>query len=186
MMKPDGSEQLTVRLTTDSGFYRFTSLPSTAYPFTSYGPGYIFPPATITTNAGTATFSDSIFGYNFYPGDPADVSMKRIYGWIERPGGTAVSGAIVTLLLRRPNADNDSLPVLTATGVAVTLEPAIDTTDANGYWSIDVYPVDAITPASCYYEWMARKAGYTLPGMQATICPDSTNAQNIDDVARCQ
>jgi peptidoglycan/xylan/chitin deacetylase (PgdA/CDA1 family) len=163
--------------TNSSGYVTYNLNASTAYKGVCAAPGYTFPVSSFTTGAG-ATNNDTVWGYNITVSAPDDADLKRIYGWIKDLSDRALSGAIVSLSLDVPH---DSIPCLTGTGVTVYRTAVLDTTDANGYWQLDIYPTDALTPAACTYQYRATYNNEYLRWHKKTFSPTGTTSQPITD-----
>lgn len=121
---------------------------------------------------------DSIMGYPFSPGTPGDADLKRIYGWIKDAGDNPLVGAIVSLAMDVPG---DTIPRGLGTEVTIYRTAVRDTTDADGYWSLDIYPEDGVTPRGIEYYYRVTHNGKYLLSHYMKFTPTGTNAQAITE-----
>jgi hypothetical protein len=116
-------------------------------------PGYIFSPAVTAVITGPTTIS--IEGYHFDPGTPSSPNLCRLYGFLYGINGLPESDATVSASLPSGAVRYNLLvvsPFTTAT-----------TTDASGYFALDLIPSDLLTPSGAKYEiTITRRDGTIL------------------------
>jgi len=168
-------------LTGSDGWANMTLAVGERYIYAEHN-NYDFTTPACTLTVPTDSLRDTVYATAFDPGDPGDADLKRIYGWIKNAGDVALEGAIVTLTLDVPG---DTIPYQTGTGVTIHRTAVRDTTDADGYWSLDIYPVlngdgtAFITPASSEYHYRATYDNNYLSQHQKTFRPSDTTATAI-------
>ncbi len=115
--------------------------------------GYVFGAHdTIIINGPT---TDTVFGDQFDPGVPASPGLCRVYGHLYALNGEPETNATITA----------SLPAGIAlyNGVLVSPSALTATTDADGYFYIDLIPSDLMEPSGTKYEFtIARSDGVIL------------------------
>ena len=105
--------------------------------------GYIFdtPDTVSVTGAGT----DTLFGYQFNPGNPSLPLFCRVYGFVYLVDGTPEVGAAVSAGLPSGVARWDNI-IVSPFGVSTT-------TDSLGYFYLDLIPTDSLRPTGSKYEF---------------------------------
>lgn len=96
-------------------------------------------PETLTV-AGDTT-SDTYTGTTFSPDDPSTPNVCVLYGWLKNPDGSGKSGQTVTATLRPddyPAAYDSDSDGTVDRGINYAKTGGSDTTDSNGYWSIEL------------------------------------------------
>lgn len=139
---------------------------------------YVFTTPACTLTVPADSLRDTVRCYPFDPGSPESPDLKRIYGWIYDLAGNALEGAIVSLTLDVPG---DTIPRQTGTGVTIYRTAVRDTTDADGYWSLDVEPTDGLTPALCEYVYRATYNNKYLRYHSKKFAAPGTNTQAITE-----
>ena len=100
-------------------------------------------PETLTVSA--AGLTDTVEVTAFDPADPAAAGTGTIYGYIYDKAGVADSGVIVTATIPK------KFWPLTYSGTLITPFETLDTTDATGYWSLDLYKYGGVSDTTAYY-----------------------------------
>jgi hypothetical protein len=115
-------------------------------------PGYTFAGCDTIDVAGADSIT--VAGYRFDPGLPASPSLCRVYGYLRRIDGSAVSDASVVAILPSGVARAYDL-VISPTEVSVT-------TDSAGYFAFDLLPSASLEPAGTQYEMTITLPGGTI------------------------
>jgi hypothetical protein len=162
-------------LTNGSGYVVLGLPQSTDVELTGFLVGYSWGERTITTEAGTED-TDSLFGYNIDVGSPTSPNLKRVYGW-EYDGPDSVSGLIVRAELKvSRSASRNAVVIDTAANVNYgTFLQFDDTTEASGYWKLDlplnsnILPTGSTWEITCYGEGTAyRSRRWTVGSISLT------------------
>ncbi|MEE8417442.1 MAG: hypothetical protein V3S06_02150 [candidate division Zixibacteria bacterium] len=118
------------------------NLNAASYVAIASSPGYIFENFDTVVVAGAGV--DSVYGYQFDPGTPADPSLCRVYGYLYNIEGNPESSATVAAWL--PSG-------VTRLGTTIVSPFRKEsTTDATGYFYIDLIPSANLTPTDSKYE----------------------------------
>ncbi len=115
-------------------------------------PNYIF--ASTDTIAVAGSISATLSGYHFDPGQPSAPNLCRLYGFLYAVSGLPESGAKVSASIPSGVVRHNSLvisPFTTST-----------TTDANGYFYLDLIPSDLLNPSGTKYEITITRADGTI------------------------
>lgn len=142
--------------------------------------GYVFtePACTLTVGAAADSLRDTVYVTAFDPGDPGDADLKRIYGWIKDAGDNPLVGAIVSLAMDVPG---DTIPRGVGTEVTIYRTAVRDTTDADGYWSLDIFPEDGVTPRGISYHYKVTYNDKYLLSHRKQFTPTGTTSQAITE-----
>jgi len=135
------------------------------YLVSATAPGYIF--AAFHTLSLTGPVSDSVFGYQFDPGSPESPWLCRVFGYLFQATGEPESGAVVSAYL--PSG------VSRSNGLIISPYPTTVTTDANGYFYLDLLPSTSLT-GTPLYEFTISRADGTILRKRLSV-PDAANWQ---------
>ncbi len=118
------------------------NLNAASYVAIASSPGYIFENFDTVVVAGTGV--DSVYGYQFDPGTPADPDLCRVYGYLYDIEGNPEDEATVAA----------SLPSGVSRFGSIIVSPfrKETDTDVSGYFYIDLIPSTNLTPADSKYE----------------------------------
>lgn len=114
----------------DNGTYKAIVSDYTQHVFTT--------PETLTVSGAT---SDTYIGSPFDPGAPTTTTACIVYGWLKKLDGTALAGKTVTAALRTsdyPAGYDANGNGVNDTGLVFAKTAVSDTTDAAGYWSLEL------------------------------------------------
>ena len=114
--------------------------------------GYLFQP--FDTIAVTGPGADTLPGCQFDPGASGSPSLCRVYGHLYDLSGSAEEGAVVSV----------SLPSGVARSGARVVSPfaVTTTTDGAGYFALDLFPSDSLTPSGAKYEFSITRNDGTI------------------------
>lgn len=140
------------------------NLNAASYVATATSPGYIFENFDTVTVAGAG--ADTIYCYQFDPGTPADPNLCRVYGYLYDIEGNAEAEGTIAVWL--PSG-------VTQVGAAI-ISPfrKETTTDANGYFYIDLIPSAELTPPTSKYEIAITLSDGTVL-RERLLVPDLSN-----------
>jgi len=141
------------------------NLDSGNYVIAATAPGYIFEPYDTIAVSGVA--ADTIVGYHFDPGSPASPALCRVYGYLYTMQGTAESGARASAWI--PSG------VTRLSGIIISPFPVTTTTDATGYFYLDLIPSSRLAGAPLYELTINRADGTVLRKRLAV--PDTSSWQ---------
>lgn len=111
--------------------------------------GYVWPATTpLTTTAAASPDTITILGYKFDPGTPAAASLCRVYGWVADLSSADIAGAEVRARIAQSP--------LRYQNIIISPYERLTTTDSTGYWFLDLYPSDLLTPETTRYEFEIR------------------------------
>lgn len=130
-------------LTTNSLGQAIFALNSGVYKVRLFKPGYIFTvPESVTVTGNT---SATFYGSAFDPGNPASASLCRVHGYVKDINNLPVVGAKVEALIKTVPLKYQS----------VVISPYYKTTatDNNGYWYLDLFPNQILTPSDTKYRF---------------------------------
>lgn len=113
--------------------------------------------------------TDSIFGANVVVGVPDSTNMCRVYGYVYALAGVPREGAKIVASLSLTNA------VDSCAGVGLDAYEQQATTDATGYWYIDLVKTKCIDPASTYTFKGYYPAGRQISIKSKVTVPDSSS-----------
>lgn len=127
-------------------------------------PGYIF--SAFDTLVVTGGITDTLFGYQFDPGSPANPAFCRVWGYLYDLSGTAQADAEITA----------SLPqgVVRIGNTIVSPFSVSTTSDDYGYFYLDLIPSVNMIPDTTHYEISISLTNGTIL-RQRLVVPDSTN-----------
>jgi hypothetical protein len=117
--------------------------------------------------SSTKTY-DTVRVTAYSPGTPPSADLCRVWNWVYKITGIADSGAIVQMRIK-------TVP-LKFGNIIINGYARKDTTDANGYFYMDVYPNSVLTPSTTNYEVIIFKTDGTIFKDTLTV-PDSTSWQ---------
>ncbi len=118
------------------------NLNAASYIAIASSPGYIFENFDTVVVAGAGV--DTVYGWQFDPGTPADPSLCRVYGYLYDIEGSPEDGATVAAWL--PSG-------VSRLGSTIVSPFSKETkTDDSGYFYIDLIPSADLTPATSKYE----------------------------------
>lgn len=101
-------------------------------------------PTTISIGEALTDTSITLTGTAFDPDAPASASMVRVWGYIKDINDAVAIGVVVRAsLMGKQKVWRGS--------TAITPYARQDTTDADGYWRLDLYPNDSLTPTGTHY-----------------------------------
>lgn len=131
-------------------------------------PGYIF--SAFDTVIVTSGILDTVFGYQFDPGNPTNSNLCRLWGFLYDINGSPEPEAEITA----------SLPQGIARVGNTIISPFSVSTTSNeyGYFSLDLIPSDLIIPDTTKYEISISLNNGTIL-RQRVVVPDSTSWQLI-------
>lgn len=116
------------------------------YDWTATHNNYVSGSGTLTLGSPTTDTTHIINLSLFSPGSPPSANVVLVYGTIYDINGAVVTGTIV-------KADLQGASKVWYKTVAVTPYARQDTTDAVGYWSMNLLPNDSLTPVNTVYHW---------------------------------
>lgn len=128
-------------------------------------PGYLFDPRTVLVTPGKP---DTVFGARFDPGEPSAPDLCRVHGYLYRLDGTPETDAVVTATL--------PAGVRRAAGIVVSPFAVSTATDSTGYFALDLFPGNALTPPGSPYEIAITRSDGTILRQRVTV-PDSISWQ---------
>ncbi len=137
-----------------------------SYLLLANAPGYIF--NSFDTIVVTGQGEDSLFGYTFDPGQPAQPNLCRAYAYIYDINGIPETQATITA----------SLPGGVARSGQIIVSPFKVSTisDSLGYFYLDLIPSDSLNPSGQLYEITIAKKDGTILRQRLTI-PSTTSWQ---------
>jgi hypothetical protein len=109
---------------------------------------------------------DTIWVTSFDPGEPPSADLCRVYGWIYDLNDQPTSGMEV-----KASIDYSILRYGTK---LISPYKKSTTTDANGYWYLDLYPSSILTPSTTKYDFYIYLSPGNTKHIQVTV-PDSAN-----------
>ncbi|MEE9568316.1 MAG: carboxypeptidase-like regulatory domain-containing protein [Candidatus Binatia bacterium] len=109
----------------------------------------IFETDTLALATGSASVTDSLLGYAFDPGAPADPTRCIVYGYLLEDN-VAVEDVLVTRQIVLPSSAY-SYVVVTATGTIIPWGEVDTTTDSSGYFQFELNRNSNLTPANTTY-----------------------------------
>ncbi len=132
--------------------------------FAAFVSGYMF--TGLDTVALAETDEDTVYASWFDPGAPVSPDLCRVYGHVYGVDGLPLGGVTVTA----------ALPKGTVRAGTVLVSPASvsTTTDADGYFTLDVIPTAALLPPDTRYEVSIVQAGGTIL-RKRVIVPDQSS-----------
>jgi hypothetical protein len=150
--------------TTDADGQLIVTLEAAAYHAYAYQGGYVLPdqPVTVTVTPGGA--NDTLWAIPFDPGSPATADLCRVYGWVSDLSGGTVDDATV-------HARVNEAPLRYQNMVISPYERSTST-DSTGYWYLDLFPSDVLTPGSTRYEFEIRLESGAVLRKRVSV-PDS-------------
>ena len=113
---------------------------------------------------------DTLYMSPFDPGQPADPSLCRVYGWVYDISGDNLSGIEVTAEIPR-----DYHPVKYS-GIVITPFSRSAQTDSSGYWYIDLFPNSVLSDTSSKYLFTIKYHSGVIYRTRMAV-PDSTSWQ---------
>lgn len=160
----DGSTTVGLGTTDASGNYTF-SLNSGTYTASVTKPNYTFSPVSRTvtgTETGTLIDTDLEMTAVSVPSAPADASLCRVFGYIERPDGTPAKHVTIDVALVAASGGVKSNKIIS--GHTFTMQ-----TDKNG----DIIPKDLnrndlMTPAGTTYEFTSADIEWSAESVSLT------------------
>ena len=123
-------------------------------------------PTTITVSSGAASPA-TIYGTPFSPSSPAEQNTCVVYGWLYGIDEAVVSGATVDATLEDKRAY--------ATAKKYASMKLSTTTDANGYWELELVPNSLLSPSGSKYTFSFSNDAYKYS--EQKIVPDSTTKE---------
>ncbi|MBK7143092.1 MAG: hypothetical protein IPH75_13545 [bacterium] len=121
--------------------------------FIPSAPNYIFPSTDTVTVTGS--MSATLSGYHFDPGQPTAPNLCRLYGFLYGIDGLPEGEATVTASLPSGAVRFNSLVISPFTRAT--------TTNAEGYFALDLIPSDLLDPSGAKYEiTITRRDGTIL------------------------
>ncbi|HWO56089.1 MAG TPA: hypothetical protein VNN55_00830 [bacterium] len=127
--------------------------------------GYVWPITSLTTTAGASPDTLLILGYNLDPGTPATASLCRVYGWVQDLSSGQIAGAEVRARIAETP--------LRYQGIIISPYERRTTTDSLGYWYLDLYPSELLTPDATRYEFEIRYTNGAILRRKITV-PNTT------------
>jgi hypothetical protein len=146
------SALIAVGRTDTQGAARF-NIDAAQYTAIAVATGYLFDPLASINVGGSG--QDTLYGHPFDPGAPSSPSLCRVYGNLHDLTGLAEVGAVVSA----------SLPSGAVRSGARMVSPfaVTTTTDASGYFFLDLFPSESLVPSGAKYEvTITRKDGTIL------------------------
>ena len=122
---------------------------------TALAPGYVFADTSYTT---TNNDTVAIYGYATTIASPGNPDLAAVYNYEYDIDGTILEDAIVSIRRMIPD-ESDGIAVDSATGITLSSRVMKDTTDSNGFWSINILRTAQYTDTTagfyyleCYYK----------------------------------
>jgi hypothetical protein len=106
------------------------------------GYNFTFPETMDVRESATFTF----YGTEFNPGSPPSANLCRVWRFEHDINDQPVFGAIVEAKIEENN--------ITYENVGISPYVKYDTTDANGLWSMDLFPNSILTPSNTKYKFL--------------------------------
>lgn len=148
----------------DGGLYRFLANASPSY--------------TFVTDTHTVAANDSlaVSGYNNTIAVPGSASVATVYGYVYDLSGALDSGVIVSAIRYNQNA------VDSVAGVFVS-RIAVDTTDATGYFGLDLYRTSAFADTTHgFYLIYGREGGSQVFYLDSLTVPATGNLDLTSEI----
>ncbi|UCG60700.1 MAG: hypothetical protein JSV52_10225 [Candidatus Zixiibacteriota bacterium] len=161
----DQTSLLAVGITGTNGKVSF-NLDADDYLVVGSATGYLFQPYRTITVPGSP--ADTVYGARFDPGLPSSPGLCRVYGHIYDLTGAPESGVTVTAAM--------PAGVHRFGGLIVTPNYVSTSTDADGYFLIDLIPSELLTPSGSVYEFTISRPDGTIL-RQRTAVPNQTTWQ---------
>jgi len=128
-------------LTSNSLGQAIFSLNNATYKVRLFKPGYVFAVPESVIVAGTT--GKTFYGSAFNPGTPPSPALCRVFGYVKDINNLPVVGAKIEALIK-------TVP-LRYQAVLISPYYKTTTTDANGYWFLDLYPNSILNPNNTKY-----------------------------------
>ncbi len=128
------------------------SLDASEYCVWAYKAGVEFddPPDTVAVSSPSVV--DTIWGSCFDPGEPVAAQLCRVYGWVFDLSGEGLAGVTVTAKIGKTP--------IRYMGTLISPYYRTAQSDSSGYWFMDLFPNESLTPNDSEYEFMV----YYEPG----------------------
>ena len=151
-------------LTSNSLGQAIFSLNDATYKVRLFKPGYVFavPESVIVAGATSKTF----YGSAFNPGTPPSPALCRVFGYVKDINNLPVVGAKIEALIK-------TVP-LRYQLVLVSPYYKTTTTDANGYWFLDLYPNTILNPNNTKYLFTVTVTSGAILKLE-TIVPNQSS-----------
>ena len=151
-------------LTSNSLGQAIFSLNDATYKVRLFKPGYVFavPESVIVAGATSKTF----YGSAFNPGTPPSPALCRVFGYVKDINNLPVVGAKIEALIK-------TVP-LRYQLVSISPYYKTTTTDANGYWFLDLYPNTILNPNNTKYLFTVTVTSGAILKLE-TIVPNQSS-----------
>lgn len=157
-----GASKLTDQ--TDSvGSTLFGALPGTYTAIAAFDNRYT---STVSITAGS---TDTIFMSAPTIPDPTDTALTGVYGYIKNLQGQGIQGVIVSV--RNQGRD------IQVGNVIVSQYEVYDTTDAAGFWSMNIYPTATLGGSTYKYTFTQYRGSQQVIRKQDITVPDQASWQ---------
>jgi hypothetical protein len=128
------------------------SLDAAEYCVWVYKAGVEFDDLPDTVAVSSPSVMDTIWGSCFDPGEPVAAELCRVYGWIFDLSGEGLQDVTVTAKIGKTP--------IRYQGTLISPYYRTVQTDSSGYWFMDLFPSESLTPDDSEYEFMV----YYEPG----------------------
>jgi hypothetical protein len=157
--------------TATEGLLRSNSLGQAVFAFNDgtykvrlFKPGYVFtvPESVIVSGNIQATF----YGSAFDPGNPPSASLCRVYGYVKDINNLPAAGAKIEALIK-------TVPLRFQ---SVIISPYYKSTvaDNNGYWYLDLFPNQLLTPSDTKYRFNIQVPSGSVLRLESMV-PDQSS-----------
>lgn len=122
------------------------SLDAAEYCVWAYKAGVEFVDLPDTLVVSSPSVVDTIWGSCFDPGEPIAAELCRVYGWVFDLSGRGLESVTVSAKIRRAP--------IRYMGSLISPYYRTAQSDSSGYWFMDLFPNESLTPDDSEYEFM--------------------------------
>ncbi len=145
IMNQSQTSTLAMGLTDLEGLF-VASLDQAMYMVWPYKSGLSFEILPDTIDLAGESLVDTIWASSFDPGDPVSPQLCRVYGRVYDLSGQSLAGVTVSARI----SDNG----LRYNGAAISPYSRSAVSDSTGYWYIDLFPNEVLSPSGSEYEFV--------------------------------
>ncbi|HKZ22414.1 MAG TPA: hypothetical protein VJ165_04325 [candidate division Zixibacteria bacterium] len=146
-------------LTSNSLGQAIFALNNATYKVRLFKPGHVFAVPESVIVAGTT--SKTFYGSAFNPGTPPSPALCRVFGYVKDINNLPVVGAKIEALIK-------TVP-LRYQAVLISPYYKTTTTDANGYWFLDLYPNSILNPGNTKYLFSVTVTSGAILKLETTV-----------------